>query len=440
MFLLSDFTVVHNTVLFSFITKSSAERGQRTLILTHRAEILSQIHRTLDNVGVPHSTLQAGQPTPRNAQTVVASIGTLVRRLDQFPEPDLMVVDEAHHSAAGTWVRVFGAWPKCRVLGVTATPERLDGKGLGLFYDRLVRGPEVTWLIENGFLARPRYFSPETVVDTASLHHVAGDFNRAESAALMDKPTITGDAVQQYQRLAAGKRAVVFCVSVAHAQHVAQQFNAAGIPAETIDGTMDDDERSAIIGRLSAGTTLVLCSCELISEGFDLPVVDAAILLRPTESLAMHLQQVGRCLRPHPAKEHALILDHVGNCLRHGLAEEPRDWSLEGGAGKRRNAKDPVIATRRCEKCFAIFVGPACPQCKAPYESKTRDIRQVDGQLREISPEDIVKLRAKAAIRAEIRAARSYEDFIQIGKKHGFKRGWAWFRWNNSWQKKAMKV
>lgn len=417
------------TVLFSFITKSSLDRGQRTLIMAHRAEILAQISKTLTGVGVHHRMLRAGMPTPVNSPVVVASVGTLCRRLKEFPEPDLVIVDECHHSAASTWASVFAQFSKARFLGVTATPERLDGQGLGLFYDALVRGPEVQWLIDNGFLAKPRYFGPKTVVDTSVIHKVAGEFNRKESAGVFDKPTITGDAVEQYRRICNGKTAIAFCISIEHCNHVAEQFRASGIPAGVIDGSMSDEERARMVSDLAAGRILILCSCELVSEGFDLPSVGAAILLRPTHSLALHLQQIGRSLRPANGKECAYILDHVGNCMRHGFAEEEREWSLDGHAAKKR--KEQAIFPRQCKKCFAMFMGPKCPSCGLQYETKAREVEQVSGDLAPIDP---LKLAAIRLRKTEERGCMSLEDFQKLGAARGYKPGWAYWRWKNSWR------
>jgi len=432
--LLTSPTGSGKTVLFSFITKSSLAKGQRTVIMAHRSEILRQISDTLTTFEVPHKVLRAGMATPKLAQTVVASVNTLGRRLEGFPPPDLCIVDEAHHSAAGTWARVFGSWPTTRFLGVTATPERLDGKGLGDYYDRMVRGPEVQWLIENGFLSPPKYFAPERMVDASSIRKVAGEFARDDAAKVFDKPTITGDAVLQYRKICPGKTAVVFGISIAHCIHVANQFRGSGIPAAVIDGTMTDEQRSQVIADLRARRTLVLISCELISEGFDLPAVEAVILLRPTASLALHLQQIGRGLRPSPGKTCTFVLDHVGNCLRHGLAEEERDWSLEGYAARKRKEQDALIKTRRCEKCFAIFNGPLCPCCGAPYETKVRDVEQVAGELKQLSPEKLAAIRAR---KGEERGCKTFEDFQKLGASRGYKPGWARWRWQNSWRYKS---
>jgi superfamily II DNA or RNA helicase len=355
---------------------------------------------------------------------MVASIQTLGRRLDQVEPPDLVIIDEAHHSVSKTYVEVFARWPDTRFIGVTATPERLDGKGLGAMFDRMVLGPSVQWLIDNGFLARPVYYAPRETVDLSAVAKIAGDFDRAEAEELIDTPKITGDAVSHYRRLCPGQRAVAFCISVAHAQHVADQFCAAGVPAASIDGTLDPEVRAKRVADLTAGRILVLTSCELISEGFDLPAVNAAILLRPTHSLSMHLQQLGRALRPCPGKTHATILDHVGNCLRHGLAEQERAWDLEGR--EKRAKKSVPVETKQCSKCFAIFTGTVCPQCGQQREVTAREVEQVDGELQRLSIEDIA---AKREARREEGKCRTLEDFKALARERGYKPGWAYFRW-----------
>ncbi len=290
------------TVLFAFITKNAAEKQQRVFIVAHRREILDQISATLTEVGVKHGFVQAGK-SPMNRPVMVASVQTLARRMDTVEEPDLVIVDEAHHSVSATYIQMFARWQKARFLGVTATPERLDGSGLGTLFQRMTLGPSVSWLIREGFLAKPVYYAPRLAPpDLSGIGMVGGDFNKGKLADALDRPAITGDAVKHYQRLCPGQRAVAFCVSVAHAQHVAQRFNDAGIPATHIDGGMEEDVRRQTVADLKSGKVLVLTSCELISEGFDLPTVNAAILLRPTASLSMHLQQLGRALRMFPGK------------------------------------------------------------------------------------------------------------------------------------------
>ena len=411
------------TVLFSYITSQVLKRGSRVIIVAHRREILDQISATLKRVGVPHGFIQAGK-SASTQPAMVASIQTLARRLDTVPAPDLVIIDEAHHSVSKSYVQMFAAWPTAKFIGVTATPERLDGKGLGAMFDRMVMGPSVQWLIDNGFLAQPVYYAPREVVDLSQVHTVAGDFDRSEAEEIVDTPRITGDAVTHYVRFCNRQRAVAFCISVAHAQHVADTFNSCGIPSASIDGTLDPEVRQQRVEDLTAGKILVLTSCELISEGFDLPAVNAAILLRPTHSLSMHLQQLGRALRPFPGKTHAVILDHVGNCLRHGLAEQEREWDLKGRIN--RTKKSTPVETKQCSKSFAIFAGTACPQCGAEREVAPREIEEVDGELQRLSIEDIQKKRDE---RREEGKCKTLDDFRSLAAKRGYKPGWAFFRW-----------
>lgn len=411
------------TVLFSYITSQVLKRGSRVIIIAHRREILDQISATLKRVGVPHGFIQAGK-SASTQPAMVASIQTLARRLDTIPAPDLVIIDEAHHSVSKSYVQMFAAWPTAKFIGVTATPERLDGKGLGAMFDRMVMGPSVQWLIDNGFLAQPVYYAPREVVDLSQVHTIAGDFDRSETEEIVDTPRITGDAVTHYVRFCNRQRAVAFCISVAHAQHVADTFNSCGIPSASIDGTLDPEVRKQRVDDLTAGKILVLTSCELISEGFDLPAVNAAILLRPTQSLSMHLQQVGRALRPFPGKANAIILDHVGNCLRHGLAEQERDWDLSGR--EKRLKKSSLVETKQCSKCFAIFAGTVCPQCGSQREIAAREIEEVDGELQRLSIEDISKKREE---RREEGKCKTLDDFRALAKQRGYKLGWAFFRW-----------
>ena len=339
------------------------------------------------------------------ARVFVCSVQTLVKRLDKMPaDPDLIVVDEAHHLVEGnTWGAVVERWPDARLLPVTATPCRTDGRGLGIgsggFADDLLKGPSMAWLIENGFLSPYRIFAPPTALDMTGVRTRAGDYAKDDLDRAMDKPVITGSALEHYRRLADGRRAVAFCVSVQHAEHVAAEFNAAGIRAESLDGTMDATEREARINRFSAGETLILTSADLISEGVDIPAIEVAILLRPTQSLALYLQQVGRALRTFPGKTEAIILDHVGAVRQHGLPDEDREWSLDGMTKKKRQPKDDedadaVDRVSTCPKCFSIHLpAPECPTCGHVYPEKARRVEQEDGQLQELTGDQLEQMR-----------------------------------------------
>jgi superfamily II DNA or RNA helicase len=441
------------TVLFAYIAQGTSAKGNSVVILVHRQELVDQTCRTLHAFGVAHGVIAAGRTPDRTLPVQVASVQTYVRRLDFF-KPALIIADEAHHATAGSWRKVITHHPQARILGVTATPERLDGKGLGEVFDELIRGPEVKDLIRGGHLAPPLYYAPPQAADLTGISIKRGDFDQREIAAAMDKAAITGDAVEHYAKLCRGAPAVAFCASVAHAQHVAEQFQAAGFRAATIDGNMDRDDRREVVRKLGDGRLHVLTSCEIINEGFDLPIVTAAILLRPTMSLAVHLQQVGRVLRPAPGKDRAIILDHVGNLGRHGLAEDVRDWSLDGRPKGKRKAKDEdEVRVLQCPSCFCCHEpAPECPECGHVYEVKERKIEQVDGELRMIDglvDEHRRKCSGCGSIhsrwdhrcpscgiysdpvrqrKAEQGSAQTYDDLVALGRTRGYKNPAVWAR------------
>lgn len=411
------------TVCFSYMAGRAVEKNLRVWILAHRVELLDQISRTLTSFGVSHGVIAPGYISDRRRPVQVASVFTLARRLERYDPPDLIIVDEAHHAiSASTWGRVITAFPGAKLLGVTATPIRLSGEGLGDLFQTMVQGPTMRELIELGALSPYRLFAPAGV-DLAGVHTRMGDFVRGEIEAAMDKPSITGDAVTHYKKLAPGRRAVAFCVSVEHAVHVAEQFRAAGIPAQAIDGAMDRTLRSQVLASFASGEIRVLASCDLVSEGFDVPAIEAAILLRPTQSLGLYLQQVGRALRTHPGKTEAIILDHAGNVKRHGLPDEDRDWSL-AGSEKRKGAKKSEVPVKTCGSCFAT-VHAAATHCSCGFEFpvKKREIENVEGELQEIDPREAVRQRKQEQGRAQSEA-----DLVAIGRMRGMKRPELWAR------------
>jgi superfamily II DNA or RNA helicase len=438
------------TVCFSYITGNAAAKGNRSLILVHRQELLRQSSDALSGLGIRHGMIAPGAPMSLGHHAQVASVQTLVRRFHLLDRagwaPDLIVVDEAHHATAGSWRKVLEHWPNARALGVTATPCRMDGNGLGLdaggVFDDLVGGPQIAELIDRGFLAPPAVYAPPVVADLSSLRTIAGDFAKGELAGRMDKPTVTGDAVAHYSRICPGVPAIAFCVSVAHAEHVAEQFRAGGWRAASLDGSMADVDRKARIADLAEGRLHVLTSCDIISEGTDIPVVGAAILLRPTKSLGLYLQQVGRALRLYAGKVEAVILDHVGNVATHGLPDEPREWSLEGRSKGRRKADDGPPPPITCESCFRQIPRPlplTCPGCGCtikPAKGREAGLQHVDGELRRLTADDRAAMAAKR--KAEQGRAETLADLVEVGRSRGYPnpQGWAWRVWSKRSAKK----
>jgi superfamily II DNA or RNA helicase len=429
------------TTIFAYITTEAAKRGNVVFLLCHRAELVKQISMTLGAFGQEHQVIAPtaivnqtrvahfaayGRSLIQASTVYVASVQTLINKIDGLHhKPSLIVIDEAHHlTRESTWGRIIAAYPDARLLPVTATPCRLDGKGLGIahagYADDIIIGQTMSALIESSHLCDYRAYCPPSALDLSSVKTTAGDYNKGQLADAMDKPTITGDAVKHYHRLLSGKRAVVFCVSVAHAEHVAESFTLTGVRAESLDGTLSPDERAARIRRFTDGTTLVLTSCDVISEGFDLPAIEAAILLRPTKSLSLYLQQVGRALRPFPGKKEAVILDHVGALSRHGLPDSDREWTLDGAKkrGRKSGTDEPDVNIKTCPACYHVFESklPACPACGLAVKVQAREIEQVDGQLEEID---------KAAMRQqkkqEERKCTDHASLAALGRSRGYK-------------------
>lgn len=407
------------TVTASTIVHGAAHKQNVVWWLCHRRELVAQASQTFHSLGIPHGTVQSGHVSNPGALVQVGSIQTVAKRIHELPEPALIVFDEAHHIGANSWDDVFHRFPRAKVLGLTATPWRLDGQGLGRWFQAMIEGPTVSELIENGSLCRYRLFAP-ALPDLSGVGTTAGDFQRSALAKAMDKPQIVGDAIGHYRRLCPGKRAVVFAAGVENSKNIVSQFLGAGIRAEHVDGSMTVEERDGAVDRFRRGETLILSNADLFGEGFDVPAIEAAILLRPTKSLSLHLQQVGRALRPCPGKDEAIILDHAGNSILHGLPDDVREWSLDDREKKKRAAPSEV-PIKQCEECFFVYrPAPKCPQCGHAPEIKAREIEVVEGTLAEVQREQV-----KREARREVGKAQTLEDFLKIAAERGYKPGWA---------------
>jgi superfamily II DNA or RNA helicase len=411
------------TVIFSYIAAGMAKNNKRILIVAHRRELLKQISGALKKVGVSHAVLSGGTPGIPIANVVVASVFTLVRRMKAMKPFDLIIGDEAHHfTPDSSWGKVVAGFPSARVLGVTATPERLDGKGMGQMFDDMVMGPTVAELTAQGFLSHAVVYAP-SAPDLGSVGTRMGDYVSKQLEDAMDKPIITGSAVKHYGKYADGKKAIAFCVSVKHAKDVAEDFRNAGYDASHIDGGMDDTERDGVLKAFEDGRVQILTSCDLVSEGFDLPSVEVAILLRPTKSLGLFLQQCGRAIRPHPDKERTIILDHAGNTARHGFIDDERDWSLADGfvANRGKNA-EKVVSVRTCTACFAVHKPtPTCPMCGYVYPVTARKVKHVDGDLVMTSREDDPDISTQEGL-----MQKRHRVLTSVARKRGYNNPTQW--------------
>ena len=410
------------TVVFTEIARLATEKNKTVFVLVHRRELINQASDKLTKAGVEHGIIAAGFDRS-NHSVQVCSVQTLVRRLSTVTTaPDLIIIDEAHHSVAGSWDKIIGHFNNAKIVGVTATPSRLDGRGLGSHFSTLVQGPYVAQLVDSGYLSQHKVLAPPIKVDLTSVKTRAGDYANDQLSEAMDRPSITGDAVDHYRRLADGLPAIAFCCSIAHATSVCAAFTAVGYRAKLVTGNMKMEERDDAISGLADGRTQVLCSVDVVSEGTDVPAVSAAILLRPTQSEALYLQQVGRILRPQPGKI-AIVLDHVGSTVKHGFVDDRRIWSLD--AKKRKRTDEAAPSVRQCPKCFAAFKPqPVCPMCGHEFPIKPkRQLTQREGELKEMRRQDAIERREK---RKEQGRARTLPELLALAAKKGYKPGWAY--------------
>lgn len=338
---------------------------------------------------------------------------------------DDVLVHNCHHVMADGWQAVAEAARNAVRIGLSATMFRKDGKGLGAngLFTHIIRGPAIRDLVAQGYLAPPEVYAPPAKIDLAGVQKRGGDWVQGQLARAVDTPELALLGARYYARYSAGEPAVVFCAGVDHARNVAAAFTRAGWAGAAIDGEMSMAERDAAISGLASGRLQVLTSCDLISEGFDCPSIAAAILLRPTQSTGLYLQQVGRALRTHPGKRSGLIIDLVGNVERHGMPDVPRPWTLEGGiSGLERS----VPATRRCTHCFrvqdwadrCIGCGKAFP-LRAPPARPMSDLRNVPG-FRGLGAVEIAAMKPTALIDL----ARSEDELRIIARIKGYDPSW----------------
>lgn len=408
------------TMLASTMLKTAASRDIPSLFTCHRRELIKQTHLAFEKMNIGHGIIGNGFHFSNRPMVQIASIQTVKNKLDKIRKPGLVILDEVHHCPAKSWKKVYDAFPDSYIIGLTATPERLDGTGLSDFFPEMVRGPKVQDLIDQGFLSPYKLYAPANI-DASQFHTRMGDFISSELSAALDKPTITGDAIKEYQKYASGKRAIVRGVSIEHSKHIAEQFNKASIPAMHVDGTDSNLKRDLSMESFRKGETLILSNVDLFSEGLDVPAVECVIDLRPTKSLTLWLQFCGRALRPFPGKEYAIIIDHAGNCQRHGLPCDDREWNLEGRTRKPKEDNGPVI--RLCPRCFGANRNwrKSCQYCGNAFQAQPREVEKKEGDLVEI---DVIKKR-KERMRAQ-GSCRTFDELVEYGKQQGYKNPKFW--------------
>ena len=430
----------------TFVLRETIDRmkGRTVYCVTHRLSLVKQLGAELQEGGINFSYVLPGFPMLR-CKVLVCSLMTVVRRFERMEEPGLIVVDEAHHVRSSCYHKLFDQWPNAWILAVTATPQRTDGKPLRSVFDKLICGPSVRELIELKRLSDFDYFAPMTI-DMSDVHKVAGDYARNESADRVDKKSIIGNVIEHYQRYADHQPAIVSCVSIAHCDHVAAQFRESGYRAQAIHSKLSSERIESLLSGLKTGTIEILVQCELLGEGVDIKGASVLIQLRPTMSLVVFLQHIGRVLRYAEGKR-AIILDHCGNYERHGLPDDPRKWSLDGIDKLDKG----ILLYKRCDSCMrpvrkSVSV---CPFCGAAFDMREGAGRELpterEGELvnvREAAGFELVsesfedhKRRTIAAIAAR---AVSLKQAIEIAREHGYENHrFGWYVWHKILRRSA---
>ena len=456
------------TFVFTYITQQTIAKGKRVLILVHRDSLMKQSSESMMEFGVPHGRIKAGFTASYAHNVQIASVQTLKNRLDKIPAPDLIVFDEAHHANAKGWRVIIDFFPNARGLGVTATPIRLDGTGLGVVaggvFDTMVLGPSCKWLTEEGYLVKTLIYGPERHLDFSDVTIKGNEYDSSELDRLLNKSHVTGEVISQYNKLSPGKPTVVFCASRSHAQNVAADFRNAGYRSVAVDSTQDINFIRASLEGLGNGSMDVVTSCDLISEGTDIPVIVTAIMLRKTDSLGLFLQMWGRILRPVYAKgydlktkegrlaaiansdkPYAILLDHVGNVgtkteegflLNHGFATDERNWTLEGKKKGKRRVMESLIKCKQCSECFHMHEpAPKCPMCNFVYPKKEIVVGYSEGELKQIKEDEKILVSKKR--KQDQAKAGTLEELKQVALQYGYKPAWAEHIFNSRQVKKG---
>jgi superfamily II DNA or RNA helicase len=500
--LLNSPTGSGKTVIAGGIVQRAVAKGRRVLFLAHRRELIDQTVNKLRDAGVhDFGVIMAGSGMINpDAPVQVASIQTLIRR--EFPRADLVIIDECHRAASRSYLSVLANYPDAAVIGLSATPERLDGKGLDNIFSDMVAVATVPDLIEAGHLVKPVCYAGETA-DLSGVKIRRGDYDEHELASAMDKPKLTGDIVTNWLRIAKGRQTAVFAAGVEHAQHLTAEFFAAGIPAATVTGATPRAEREAIIADWRAGFVQVVVNVFVFVEGFDMPSMECVVLARPTKSVSLYLQAVGRVMRPFPGKDRAILIDHAGCWQMHGPPHIHREWALEGLAKSRKEPAAQVV----CASCGIVYeakprlwleetqpgihpkyardaaavaggsmaargldVCPGCAQascrvCLAPFKAKTerRDIDGIAwdsaatcvtcGAVYADSPHLISQAESQAIpettqddlvemgdhVPVNVVVTNEYKRLLNEAKAHGRKRGWVYWRLKDRWDEDTLK-
>ena len=375
------------TVVAGKMAQGLARSSNRTIIalyLVHRTEIADQAYRTLCDFGLKDmiGRIQPRQPESRWKKFQIASIPTLYRRLESVKswlDPMIVFVDEAHHCRAETWEKVLDAFPNAYLLGMTATPARLDGKGLGQHFAKIVFGPSIGELTRDGWLAPVDLYVPPAGFDLNEIRRNRDDYSMTSADRLVTGPVIAKEA-DNWVRIAGGMKTIHYAVTIRHSMEYCGRMAEIGARFEHIDGGTDPRQRVATLRRLENGSIDGVSNVDVLTEGFDCPDVQCVHIGRPTRSMVLYRQMNGRGMRPKADGAHCVSLDSAGNVALHGPLDDFVQWSLEDGVIEEREDGEGRSPHRHCKNCDMLYPisKSVCPNCGAAPETKTAQEVDVD--------------------------------------------------------------
>lgn len=419
------------TINAALVIRWAVAQNMRVLFLAHRRELVHQSADKLDRLKIDHGVIMAGKSASLMSGVQVASVQTLLARMRSgvlaLPQAELVVFDECHHNMSKTHSELIEQYGDSIVLGLTATPCRSDGRGLGGIYQSIVHAPGIPELTNMGHLVPVEYYAPSKP-DLDGLKIRAGDFVEEGLATRMDQPRLVGDIVENWGRICPDRQTVVFATGVKHSIHIRDRFRDAGISAEHIDGSTPKPERDEILKKLAAGEIQVVSNCMVLTEGWNSPPVSCIILARPTKSLGLYVQMAGRGLRPHEGKSDCIILDHAGAVYEHSSIDQEIEWSLEPGEkvqdrqARKKKKSAPIV----CEKCSHVYTKQLpCPKCGAVPERKGRAFTVIDGDLNKVDGDTTPRKWT-----AEDKE-RLFRELKWIQKQRGYKSGWVSYKYKS---------
>lgn len=400
--------------------------------VVHRKELIDQTASRFREAGIDFSFIAADYDYNPDKQVQLVMIQTLYTRgIDNFIKPNKVIIDESHRCLSNQY-EALKSLPR---IGLSATPYRLSGAGFTDYYDKLITGPSMQELIDNGYLAPYDIYCPPTTFDRSQLHIRGGEFKAEEIKKQLEDAQIIGDAIKHYNQYLNGKQAIAFCASIAHSEATAKEFNDAGIPSAHLDANTLKQQRTDIINLFRQGDIKLLCNCDIIAEGFDVPACDGVLMLRPTKSLSLYLQQAGRALRPATNKR-AIILDFVRNTIEHDQPAAPHNWH-EHFKGRDKRKLDGIVTVTTCPSCFVVHAASVttCPSCGYKYKQQDIGNRNVtykinkDVDLVRFDPKQVKQKKKNGLFKEHIHSCNSATDCVALAKQIGNKPGAGYFYW-----------